>query len=168
MNISRDWNEFWFGLRPSGPLGLYRVVLGFLVLLWGALLVPDLFTWYGERGVMPLAAMRVFNSHDALHYELNLLDWNTDWHVTVLLFVIFMVFALFMMLGLWSRVSTVAVWVLLTSFQHRDEIILNSGDIFLRIMCFYMMFAPSGASCSFDRLIRIWRGKELPGDPPMI
>jgi hypothetical protein len=170
MNIRRDWNEFWFEPRPSGPLGLFRVIFGFLALCWGGLLAPDLYTWYSERGVMPLNAMRVFNDQQAIHFELNLLNSLnvTDRRVLVVFFVVLMIAALFMMIGFFTRTSTILFWVLLTSFQHRDEIILNSGDIFMRIMCFYLMFAPAGAACSIDRMIRIWRGKEAPGDPPKV
>ncbi|HEX5324437.1 MAG TPA: HTTM domain-containing protein [Capsulimonadaceae bacterium] len=167
MSFRQDWNEFWFKPRPSGPLGLYRVLFGLLVLSWCALLAPDLFTWYSERGVMPLKALHAFNP-GSYPYELDLLRHVTDPRAIVALFAVLSVAALFLTIGFCTRTSTIVTWVLLLTFQHRNEIILNSGDIFMRIMCFYLMFAPAGASCSVDRLIRIWRGKESAGDPPLI
>lgn len=167
MNLRRDWNEFWFAPRPSGPLGLFRLILGALAFVWGVLIAPDLFTWYTQRGVMPLAAMRIFDGQ-AYHYSLDVLAHVTNPAIVVAVFVLYMIAAFCLTLGFCSRTSTIVLWVLLTSFEHRDEIILNSGDIFLRLMLFYMMFAPSGASCSLDRLIRIWRGKEPAGDPPPV
>lgn len=167
ISLRRDWNEFWFAPRPSGPLGLYRLLLGALSLLWGVLIAPDLFTWYSERGVMPLAAMRMFDG-PSYGYSIDVLRQVTNPAIIITVFVVYMIAALCLTLGFWSRTSTIVVWLLLTSFEHRDEIILNSGDIFLRLMLFYMMFAPSGASCSLDRMIRIWRGKEAPGDPPLV
>lgn len=167
MRIREDWNEFWFGPKSAGPLGLYRIILGLLVLFWCVLIAPDLYTWYSERGVMPLAAMRTFDGA-AYPWAIDLLAYVANTHILVAVFVLLVLAAWCMTAGFFTRTSTIIVWVLITSFEHRDEIILNSGDIFLRLMLFYMMFAPAGAACSVDRLIRIWRGKEAPGDPPLI
>jgi predicted DCC family thiol-disulfide oxidoreductase YuxK len=58
----------------------------------------------------------------------------------------------------------VIVYLTLITLHHRNSLILNSGDTFLRLATFFMMFAPAGAALSLDRLMRIARGKEE-GEP---
>ena len=56
-----------------------------------------------------------------------------------------------------------AVWLCfssLASIQQRAPLIMHSGDTFLRIAGFFLMFAPAGAALSLDRLIRVRRGRE--------
>jgi len=52
------------------------------------------------------------------------------------------------------------VFLTLCSLHHRNVMLLHSGDFFLRICAFWMMFANSGRAFSIDRLIRIARGRE--------
>jgi hypothetical protein len=61
---------------------------------------------------------------------------------------------------LWTRVSSVIVFVCLTSLQQRNLFILNAGDTFLRVAGFFLIFAPAGAAFSIDRLRRLRSGKE--------
>ncbi|MGA7625331.1 MAG: HTTM domain-containing protein, partial [Candidatus Acidiferrales bacterium] len=63
-------------------------------------------------------------------------------------------------IGLFTRVSTVIVFLCLASIDQRNLFILNGGDTFLRVAGFFLIFAPAAGGLSADRLIRIWRGKE--------
>jgi hypothetical protein len=56
-----------------------------------------------------------------------------------------------LMLGQWTRVAAVVVFVGIVSLEHRNPFVFNSGDGLLRVIAFYMMLAPSGASLSLDR-----------------
>ena len=56
-------------------------------------------------------------------------------------------------IGYRTRIASVVVFVALVSFEHRAPSIWNSGDGLLRILCFFLMLAPAGASLSVDR----WR-----------
>jgi hypothetical protein len=68
--------------------------------------------------------------------------------------------AIFLSIGFLTRFSSVAVFLCLTSIQQRNLYIIHSGDAFLRVAGAFLMFAPAGAALSFDRLIRIARGRE--------
>ena len=68
----------------------------------------------------------------------------------------FLLFAVFLTVGFLSRFSSVAVFLCLVSIHQRNLFILNSGDTILRVTGFFLMFAPTGAAISVDRLVRVW------------
>ena len=56
-------------------------------------------------------------------------------------------------MGQWTRLAAVVVFVGIVSLERRNPFVFNSGDGLLKVIAFYMMLAPSGASLSLDR----WR-----------
>jgi len=81
-------------------------------------------------------------------------------------FWIFLSFAILLTIGLWTRLSSIVVYVCLASLQQRNLYILHGGDVFLRVTGFFLMFAPAGAALSIDRLIRVRRKLEGPQIKP--
>jgi predicted DCC family thiol-disulfide oxidoreductase YuxK len=75
-------------------------------------------------------------------------------------FWVFLLFAVFLTVGFLSRFSSVVVFVCLSSILRRNGYIIHSGDALLRATGFFLMFAPTDAALSIDRLLRIWRGRE--------
>ena len=72
-----------------------------------------------------------------------------------------------LLVGYRTSLASVLVFVAVLSFEHRAPSIWNSGDGLLRIVCFFLMFAPAGQSLSVDR----WRRErerfwEFPARPP--
>jgi predicted DCC family thiol-disulfide oxidoreductase YuxK len=63
------------------------------------------------------------------------------------------------MLGLFTRISGVLLFVLLITIHHRNPVILNSGDTLLRLATFYLIFTRAGDAFSLDRLIALARGR---------
>jgi hypothetical protein len=68
--------------------------------------------------------------------------------------------AILLTLGLFTRISSILVFICLTSIQQRNLYITHGGDAFLRLAGFFLIFAPAGATVSLDHLIRVRRGKE--------
>jgi uncharacterized membrane protein YphA (DoxX/SURF4 family) len=60
-----------------------------------------------------------------------------------------------LLVGLWTRLSAVIVWVLSTSFATLNPYIDNAGDQVRGIMLFYLMLCPCGAVWSLDH----WRAR---------
>src|SRR5262249_4135425 len=71
----------------------------------------------------------------------------------VALFVALLLASLCLTVGYRTRLASVVVFVAVLSFEHRTPSIFSSADALLRILCFFLMFAPAGASLSVDR----WR-----------
>lgn len=62
-------------------------------------------------------------------------------------------FALCLILGLWTRVVSILSWVLLISLQHRNPLVLNGGDTLFSVYAFWLMFLPLNARWSLDSLL---------------
>jgi hypothetical protein len=119
--------------------------------MWG----QDLFTWFGPRGVVPIPTMQAYErtARFTLFYMLPLSD-----ETVLALYIALLVAALFVALGLFTRVSLIALFLLLLSFHHRNVIILHSGDTLLRVSGFILMFSPAGEMFSLDYLMKKRRG----------
>jgi hypothetical protein len=55
--------------------------------------------------------------------------------------------------GLKTRWANLLVWVLAISLQSRNGIVLQSGDVLLRLVLFWFLFLPMGARLSLDHLL---------------
>jgi predicted DCC family thiol-disulfide oxidoreductase YuxK/uncharacterized membrane protein YphA (DoxX/SURF4 family) len=159
MSLRRDWNEFWFSPISSAPLGLFRLVFGTLVVAYILLLFPDRDLWFSDRGVVTTAAADAFNSQTpgplpSLLHEVHEPGW------LLLFFVIFLISALCLALGLWTRLASLVVFIALISLHNRNQLINSAADGVMIVMSGYLVLAPPGAACSLDRLRRVLRGEE--------
>jgi hypothetical protein len=157
------WNEFFFAPQSPKPISLFRILYGCDVIATLILLRPDWLTWYGPHAWISLATVR--QVEPGVRLNLFTVIPQTDFAVNSL-FWIFLVAALFLTAGLFTRVSTFFVFLCLTSIHQRNLYINHGGDTFLRVAGFFLIFAPAGAAFSIDRLIRIRRGKQGPAIQP--
>lgn len=70
--------------------------------------------------------------------------------------------ALLLLVGMWTRLSAVAAWLLSTSFATLNPYIDNAGDEVRGIILFYLIWCPGGAVWSVDA----WRQRQ--GDRPAV
>jgi hypothetical protein len=88
------------------------------------------------------------------------LAWNPNWfsiymgtgHSTgvAILMIIQMALAVGLLLGWRTRVMTFWSWLFLISLHSRNPMVLNGGDIYLRVVLFWMLFLPWGQTWSLD------------------
>lgn len=187
-NPLKDVNTWWFGFGSPVTLGLLRILMGLLALEELFIGLMDFEAWYTDKGFFPLridadyfmkipatvqigthwdAAARafvpnVYGNPNAQFPRLNIFEYAYDQRVALALYLLVMVAAVFTALGLWSRWSTIALAIGLVSVHHRNPLILHSGDTLLRVIIIYLAVAPSGLSCSVDRLIGLWKGTAPP------
>ena len=60
-------------------------------------------------------------------------------------------------LGLFTRVTSVIVWIAVVGYIHRTQQVLFGMDTMMNILLFYLMIGNSGAALSLDRLIARYR-----------
>lgn len=156
-SLAGAWNCFFFQPIAPTPIALYRILYGLLVTANLILLCPDWLTWYGTRSFLSMETIR----RVAVGTRLNLFTFlpQNDWWIWAF-FGVFLLFAVFLTIGFETRISSVVVYLCLTSLHQRNFFILHSGDGLMRVTGFFLMFAPAGAALSVDRLLRIWRGEE--------
>ena len=92
--------------------------------------------------------------------RVNLLSNVTDTRITFAFYVLIILSAITTTLGLWTRVSSIILALGMVTLQHRNILILHGGDTVLRLAAIYIAIAPSGAACSLDRIIALWKGEK--------
>ena len=161
--IKGAWNRFFFEPESPLPVAIYRCLTGLIMLANNLLVYPDLFNFYGQRGIVtPSTAVNLSGGTG-----LNLFQFlpKSDGSL-IFIFALSSLAAFTLAIGLWSRISALVVFLTFVSIDHRNPILLNSGDSFLRIGLFFLIFSNAGDAFSVDRLIRLARGKEF-GPLPM-
>ena len=116
--LRRDWNHFFFDPLSSVPLGVFRLVFGALVLSYGLLLFPERFIWFSIRGVLSVADAMAYNGNNGL--RLNLLALPGSDHWLTAFFVFFLLAALCLTLGFWTRTSSVITYLCLATLHARE------------------------------------------------
>ena len=155
--FTSSWNDFFFTPLPATPIALYRILYGLLILADLTLLHGDWLAWYGARGLVSIDSFRRMSGGASLNVFL-MMPQSDAWVEGF--FWVFLLFAFFLSVGFLSRCSSWVVFLCLSSIERRNWYILNSGDTLLLVMGFFLLFAPTGAAISIDRLVRIWRGRE--------
>jgi hypothetical protein len=155
----RAWEKFFFAPQSPTPIALFRILYGGFVCVTLILLHSDWLDWYGVHAWVSRATMKTLEPGIRLDL-FAVLPQHDRWIVAF--FYIFLGFTLLLAIGLWTRISSVVVFLCLASIEQRNPFIAHGGDTFLRAAGFFLMFAPAGAALSLDRLISAHKkGKTL-------
>lgn len=160
MNLARlceAWERFFFAPQSPTPIAVFRILYGVCVTATLILLHAEWLDWFGVHSWVTLSTMTTVEPGVRLNL-FTVMPQSDAWIAAF--FWIFLCFSVLLTVGLWTRLSSVAVFVCLASMQQRNLYILHGGDVFLRVSGFFLMFAPAGAALSLDRLIRVRRKLE--------
>lgn len=157
MKWLKEANEALFGWGSPVAIGVFRILIGFLSFVNLILLLPVFNSFFTEPGLYPAWMAERWTQGSP---RLNLLAGVTDPTVTTVLFALVGVASILTMLGLFTRVASIMLFVGVVTIHHRSPDVLHSGDTLLRQWLFILMLAPAGASLSLDRLIRVRKGLE--------
>jgi hypothetical protein len=143
--------------------------MGGLVFINLLMILRDWGDWFSEHGYVPawLGALYLkpglalySDPHAPLIPRLDILSGVTNSYVALAIYLATVVCAFLTCIGLWTRVSSILLAIGLVSLHHRNSLILHGGDTVMRVMVLYLAITPSGAACSVDRMIRLWKGKD--------
>lgn len=144
--------DFWIKPVRAEPLAAFRISISLIVLLDTSFtLLPYASDWFGAHGLYPADSIRTFV--DSYNRWSVLAPDASDAQIRLVIWLLIACSAA-SFLGLFTRLATVGMWVLLVSLHMRNPIILNGGDILLRASTFYLMLMPAGAAWSLDNLVR--------------
>src|SRR5689334_7184920 len=104
-----------------------RIAVGVLTVGWTLSLLPDAQTFLGSSGV----------PRGLPHYDSG--GWAVELGPPYLVLAVLLAAAVALAVGWRTRVVSVVVAVLLLAIQRRDPWILNSGDLLLRELAFFVM-----------------------------
>lgn len=160
----RSLDRWWFGYGSPVTIGLFRMVFAGLAVV--NLLMVSLFfnSWFSESGYAPMEVTRMY-AGDAWRInplrDVTATPWIATFYVAVV------AAGILTTIGLWTRVSSIVFALGVVSLHHRNLLILHGGDTLMRVGLIYLAIAPSGAACSLDRLIALWRGRAETPHPPV-
>ena len=131
-------------------LATLRVVLALLVISDIVNRAGDLSAHYADEGVMPRSVLleEVLNPWA---FSVNLMNGTPTFQALV--FGATALAAVGMLVGYRTRLMTFVAWALLLSIQHRNPLVLGSGEVLLHLLLFWSMFLPLGAHWSVDRAL---------------
>ncbi len=128
-------------------LALLRILLGF-IMFWDLVLRSrDLVAHYTDYGVLPRDALIQLGWNEA-YVSIHMISGH--WLVMLLLFLFAMGVNLLLMVGWRTYPMTILSWFMLISLQNRNPMVLNGGDILVRVVLFWAIFLPWGARWSLD------------------
>lgn len=128
-----------------------------LLVLDVAFRLPDLTAHYADLGTLPRADFaRLIPERSPL--SIHFLSGSAGFALA--LFLLQLVFASLLIAGIRSQLAVAVSWFLMVSLQTRSPMILNAGDLLLRMLLFWAMFVPLGAAASIDRARRGLRESE--------
>jgi hypothetical protein len=148
--IADAWQRFWFEPVSTAPLALFRIAFGLVAFFWGISLLPDVIAFYTKRGILPDQPTFSGDFHGAWGV-LGIFESKT---AAIALAVLLIVAAACLAVGLFSQLAALLVCIALLSFQRRNPFVVNAGDVLMRILAFYLIFAPAGAAFSIGRYLR--------------
>ena len=141
------WNRFWFEPVSTAPLAVFRVVFGLIVFFWTLSLFPDLSAFFTKSGILP----------QQQHYTggaWGLLGSFPSKTTVFIVWAALLVASILLVLGFFSQLAAAVVFIAVVSFERRNPWIFNSGDGLIRLIAFYLIFAPTAASLSLQRFLR--------------
>ncbi|WP_254507806.1 HTTM domain-containing protein [Anatilimnocola floriformis] len=152
--LSTSWTQFLNAPIDARRFALVRIGFALVILIYLAVLYPDLETWYGPTGLYPPdvdEAARLPQQWSVLRWLPTDPNEASEWMQNI--FWIHIACTLMLLVGFCSRVNALIVYVLLVSWQHRNPLILDAEDSVFCLVGFFLLLMPSGRAWSVDRLL---------------
>jgi Vitamin K-dependent gamma-carboxylase len=115
------------------------------------LLAPDLLNFFGSDGLVSVSSIHQYE-HGPRFSIFFLLPASNS--MVICIFSLLVLVSIMVMVGLYTRLNLVILFLCLVSFHHRNVLIFNSGDTLLRVLGFILIFSPAGDMFSLDYLRR--------------
>lgn len=156
--VAKAFEEFFFSPLDTRACAVLRIGLAVCVIVDLLVLGGSLGRWFGEDGVLPLAASRGLVDPHAL----SLFEWLPASASTLrIALALALVHAVLLLLGIWPRFQALGLLIWLQAFQVRNMLIIDGGEIVFRTFAFYLVFMPSAAAYSVPAWLARRRGAPL-------
>lgn len=149
--LLRRFAAFWVGPIDTRPLALMRITFG--VALVGATLdvAPVLRDLLTDEGILPRGALLSGLARTA---RFSVFDVAGPTWISWLLLLGTLVATVCFAVGFHTRAATVLSFFLVSGLHERNLAVFDGADNVIRVMLFFLMFAPAGDHYSLDALRR--------------
>jgi uncharacterized membrane protein YphA (DoxX/SURF4 family) len=160
------WTRFWHEPIRAELLAAARIFFAFVILADQLVqYLPNLAYFFGPDGVGPEG---FDDAYLLRNWRWPVLFFHTD-NMTVigLAFAAWMAVTVAMLLGCFTRIATILVWLGTMCFLARNPNLKNGGDDVVQLALFLLVISPCGRAMSLDwwRRARAWRRCEGKADP---
>lgn len=139
-------------------LAFFRISLGIVIIVDLINRSRSLIAHYTDSGVLPRDVIINFFSEN--YFSLYYINGSISW--SVFLFIINFLCSIALIFGYKTRLTIVLCWILNLSLQNRNLILLQGGDVLLRLLIFWAMFLPLGSKYSIDNALSTNKDKKEP------
>jgi hypothetical protein len=163
MNVTQlqtSWDKFWYAPQSPLPVAAFRIAIGLIVINLCFLIGPNTAVLYGTDGLISNQTMAQWWNGTPQFSLFSYLPSDTA--TTEKLFLALLVSAVCLIVGLFSRVSAFAVFLILLSFDSRNHFVFHPAFALLRVMALYLSVSHCGDALSLDRIIKTRLGKKPP------
>ncbi len=129
-------------------LAFIRILLGVFLLADLTTRITDLKAFYTTGGVLPIPELYNLTSL-ANTFSFHTMNGTIYWQA--FMFILTAIFAIGLIIGYRTTLMTFLCWIMIVSMQNRNPVILQGGDVVVRMTFFWCMFLPLGARFSWDR-----------------
>ena len=151
-------DHFFFESMTATGWGLMRLCWGFASFWFFLVQWRDVETYYTNLGLFP-KALQGHLAHGFIFSPLLAID-----HLPNLIFALYLLMLVLLLcsaVGLFARWTTIASFLLIIAFFHRNYIAFSGGGGMIRILGFLLAISPGIDGVSLDRMRRA-KGKLLP------
>lgn len=120
-------------------LGLYRILIGMVVMADVIYRLEDLTNFYTDIGLVPRS---IFTSEMSMPWSLSFHLANGSLPFAVVMFSIHLIFGLMLVFGYKSRWAMLGAYIMTVSVHNRNWLVNNGGDDVLRAILFLSIFLP--------------------------
>jgi uncharacterized membrane protein YphA (DoxX/SURF4 family) len=143
------WNTFWFEPASVAPLVVFRIAFGLIALGWSISLLPELTALFTKQGILPRQPDFTGNQAGAW----GIFGSFPGKTVVVLVVVALIIASICLLIGFGSQFAALVLLIGMMSFERRTPFAFNAGDVLLRVIAFYLIFAPTAAGLSLQRFL---------------
>ncbi len=159
-DLLTKWRNFWFEKQPPTAIAIYRILLGLFVLETTLLeIAPNFSYFYGEKAIVNIGTISSYWWQRNPVFDLFLLVPQKDCYL-IIIFALIIIAAVGLTLGLFTRLSSIIVYLGLLSLDRQCPFVLDGGDELMRLGSLIICFSNAGAAYSIDSLLR--GQKEIP------
>ncbi len=137
------WPAIELDLRA---LALLRIAVACLILVDLTIRCSDLSAFFTDAGLLPRQTLLQIPHPTYLNLYLSIGTWSG----AALLAGLEYLAAFCLLIGWRTRLAAMASWMLLLAINHRNPLILDAGDLELRLIAFWLIFLPVNARWSVD------------------
>lgn len=145
--LSRAWERLWFSHYDPISLGAFRLSLGVLLVAYYVSLGPNWDYYYAPDGMLSVEAMKPTPQQRPVT---SVFRWTENTVPVRVFWWVGLAAAAGFALGWRPRIWAAVLFLMHTSMMATNQAIIVGEDIVTRLLLFYCLFAPLGATLSID------------------